>query len=266
MAWTGSIGNVVIGALLGAGIVLLFGESGSANYGGRALQGLTLRPSMVSPAVHEPNWIGVLPDNIIDQQLPMVRNPHYGMHVIALGKNGSLFHKYQTGEVNKSAAFPHVPMTNWICLTPNVAMIFGNDTNPTSAVPVFGNSPAIALNADGRIELFVGYKPDSLDIWQMYQTDPKDPLAWSAPRAPYCDPSLTSCITCLKDPKCTAANFYTTGYAWTTSQQSLWLEPTTKKLKLTWRSFDGHLYEMTQSAPSMSASYPLDLLQYAIME
>merc|ERR1712216_840773 len=111
----------------------------------------------------------------------------------------------------------HVPMSQWLCLTPNASL-------------VFGNSPAIALNADGHIELFVGYKNDSLDLWQMYQTDPKDPLAWSVPRAPYCDPAMATCRQCLQKPEC-KATFWTNGFAWTTSQQSLWLDPKDNLLK-----------------------------------
>lgn len=236
------------GAFLGGafvGLVLLPGSGldGYGQHAGRALLGL--KPK-------QPNWIGVLPDNIVDQQLPMVRTPHYGMHVIALGKNGSLFHKYQTGPTNTSVPWPYVPMSDWLCLTPNPSL-------------KFGNSPAIALNADGHIELFVGYLPDSLDIWQMYQTDPKDPLAWSAPRAPYCDPSTASCLKCLAKPEC-EATFWSNGYAWTTSQQSLWLNPHDQKLRLTWRNFDGHVYEMTQAKPNDSTTWPVDSLQYAIFE
>jgi len=188
----------------------------------------------------------VLPDNIANQQLPMVRNPNYGVHVIALGKNGSLWHQYQTGPLNTSTG--SVPMSDWQCLTPDPKTIFGN-------------APAIALNADGRIELFVGYQNDSLDIWQMYQTDAKNPLAWSAPRAPWCDPSEKPCQDCLAKPEC-KSTFWTEGYIWTTSQQTLWLNPQDQMLRLSWRNFDGHLFEMTQGAPSNSTKWPLGSIMY----
>lgn len=242
MASTQAISAVVLAAVVVAAVFLAFdGRIGDASHGARRLLGL-----------RRPHWNGVLPDNIVDQQLPTVRNPHYGMHVIALGKNGSLWHKFQTGPANMSAAIPYVPMSPWHCLTKDPSLIFAN-------------SPAIALNADGRIELFVAYKPDSLDIWQMYQTDPKDPLAWSAPRAPYCDPATSSCRRCLAQPAC-KATFWSDGYAWTTSQQSLWLDPNDKKLRLTWRNFDGYVYEMVQAAPSSSTHWINNALQYAIFE
>eukprot|EP00930_Biecheleria_cincta_P090164 TRINITY_DN79502_c0_g1_i1.p1 TRINITY_DN79502_c0_g1~~TRINITY_DN79502_c0_g1_i1.p1 ORF type:complete len:252 (+),score=21.49 TRINITY_DN79502_c0_g1_i1:58-756(+) len=195
----------------------------------------------------ESRWNGsVLPDNIQNQQLPIVRNPHYGAHIIALGANGSLWHQFQTGPLNTSSGT--VPMSDWHCLTPDPKLIFGN-------------SPAVALNADGRIELFVGYKNDSLDLWQMYQTDATNPLAWSAPRAPYCDPSDKSCVACLQKPEC-KSTFWTDGYVWTTSQQTLWLNPQDKKLRLSWRNFDGHVFEMTQGEPSNSTKWPLGSVMY----
>lgn len=215
-----------------------------------------------SSALHAgARWGGVLPDNIIDQQLPMVRNPHYGMHVIALGKNGSLFHKYQIGKANMSGPMPKVPMSEWSCLTPATY----KNTSGVELPLIFGNSPAVALNADGRIELFVGFTAGSMDVWQMYQTDAKNPLAWSTPRAPYCDPSFADCRKCLAKPEC-KANFWSDGYTWTTSQQSLWLDPNDKKLRLTWRNFDGYVYEKVQLAPNKSDHWGTDGLQYALFE
>lgn len=262
--------SVLFGGVLGAclvGVVLLFANEKPAErfrHSGRALMGTqTMRHQSGDRRsfLQEPLWQGVLPDNIIDQQLPTVRNPHYGMHVIALGKNGSLFHKYQTGLPNMSDPMPIVPMTEWRCLTPATY----KNTSGVELPLIFGNSPAIALNGDGRIELFVGFQADSLDLWQMYQTDAKNPLAWSKPRAPYCDPSFPDCQKCLAKPEC-KAGFWSDGYTWTTSQQSLWLHPSDNKLRLTWRNFDGHLYEKTQQAPSSSEHWTSDALQYAIFE
>lgn len=263
MALGSAVGGMLLGTVFGfalfAAVLLIApdGRVGKAHGGGRAMLATFL-------GTERSLWNGVLPENIVDQQLSMVRNPHYGVHVIALGKNGSLFHKYQTGPatIPVSGAQSSVPMSDWLCLTPNLVPIFGNTSAPTTVVPVFGNSPAVALNADGRIELFVGYQPDSLDLWQMYQTDPKDPLAWSAPRAPYCDPSLTACIKCVAEPAC-KAHFWNEGYLWTTSQQSLWLDPISKKLKLAWRNFDGHVYEMTQDKESVSTHWRENSVQYA---
>lgn len=191
----------------------------------------------------------------------MVRNPHYGLHVFGLGKNGSLFHKYQTGQPNMSDPIPEVPMTEWLCLTPATY----KNTSGVELPLIFANSPAVALNADGRIEFFVAFKPDSLDLWQMYQTDAKNPLAWSKIRAPYCDPSFKDCRVCLASPDC-KKQFWSDTYTWTTSQQSLWLDPQDKKLRLTFRNFDGHVYEKMQDAPSKSDHWSSGSLQYPIFE
>merc|ERR1712048_1097460 len=166
------------------------------------------------------------------------------------------------GKINASAdPDAQVPMSEWAALTPPTH----KNTSGVALPLIFGNSPAIALNADGRIELFVGYKPDSLDIWQMYQTDAKNPLAWSSPRPPYCDPSAEDCKKCLAKPEC-KSNFWSDGYTWTTSQQSLWLNPDDKKLRLYWRNFDGHIYEKVQSNPSNSTHWTTEGLQYPVFE
>jgi len=264
-----NFGSVLFGAVLGASLVavvfLFQGETQAINDGphGRKLMGVSMTQLRSSglPADTAPHWDGVLPNNIIDQQIPLVRNAHYGVHAVALGKNGSLYHKYQTGPANVSAGVPYVPMTEWLVLTPETY----KNTSGIARPLTFGNAPAIALNADGRIELFVGYAPDSLDVWQMYQTDAKNPLAWSTPRAPFCDPSFADCKKCLAVPAC-KAQFWSDGYTWTTSQQALWLNTTDNKLRLTWRNFDGHIYEKTQASPSNSTHWGTDGVQYPVFE
>ncbi|CAK0888917.1 unnamed protein product [Prorocentrum cordatum] len=132
-------------------------------------------------ALQVPHWEGVLPDNIVDQQLPMVRNPHYGLHVIALGRNGSLFHKYQTGAANTSDPMAQVPMTEWLCLTPAVR----KNTSGADLTPRVRQQPGSGVER-GWPYRALRYQADSLDLWQMYQTDAKDPgpaCVEQAPRA-----------------------------------------------------------------------------------
>lgn len=217
----------------------------------RRLASVRLEAHAVAPQrLHRPLWNGsVLPDNLNDQQLVTVRNPSYGVHIFALGKNGSLYHKYQTGPMITKDPQPHVPMTEWLVLTPNASL-------------VIGNAPAAALNADGRIELFFGYAPGSLDLYQMYQTDAKNPLAWSKPRAPWClVPSAPECDNCENRPDC-YSNYWTTSYVWTTNQQELWFDPADQKLKLSWRTFDGHVYQLTQNSPSESKQWNFSSIFY----
>eukprot|EP00930_Biecheleria_cincta_P098563 TRINITY_DN90215_c0_g1_i1.p1 TRINITY_DN90215_c0_g1~~TRINITY_DN90215_c0_g1_i1.p1 ORF type:complete len:288 (+),score=23.36 TRINITY_DN90215_c0_g1_i1:122-865(+) len=215
-------------------------------------RGRTLLQATAGENIGPPDWHGVLPDNIVDQQLPTVRNPHYGIHVVALGKNGSLFHRYQTGPINKTIAGNLLPMTNWICLTPDNSFLFGNP-------------PAVALNADGRIELFAGDLNGSLDLIQMYQLDASNPLSWSKPRAPWCDaigpPADPECARCSRAPVSDPCydKFWNTGYVWTTSQQALWLDSVDKKLKLSWRSFTGEMYQISQKEPSNSKQWNIEM-------
>lgn len=216
-----------------------------------ALSGGLSRTSMRSPAVR--GWDGPLPFNIVNLKLATVVNPNYGMHVFALGKNGSLFHRFQNGTVNQSALIPSVPMSDWHVLTKNTSLVFGND-------------PAVAVNADGHIELFVGYKTDSLDLWQMYQKDPKDPLSWSPIRGPSCmceDPDPNKCPWCdnCDTRKECYSNYWTSGFPFATSDMELWLNQTDKKLKLAYRSFDGHMYVMSQGEAGKSDRWPIDALE-----
>jgi len=192
----------------------------------------------------------VLPGNVVNQRLTLARNPHYGYHVFALGANGSIWHKFQTGpETTGDFGQPLVPMSAWHCLTPNASLVFAND-------------PAVAPNADGHLELFVAFKPDSLDLWQMYQTDATNPLAWSSPRGPQCacedpDPSKCPwCETCEQDPEC-SKHYWCNGFPFTTSDVELYLDPKDSKLKLHYRSFDGHFYQMQQSEPNKSDKWKM---------
>lgn len=196
-----------------------------------------------------------MPFNIFDLQIPMVHNPHYGIHLVVLGQNGSLYHRFQTGPTNTSALMPYIPMSDWHVLTKDPTLFWGN-------------SPAIALNADGRIELIVGNTNGSLDLFQMYQTDAKDPLAWSKPRPPWCDalgpPADPACAKCADAPPSDPCydEFWITGYVWATNEQSLWLDPNDKKLKLFWRSFTNEIYMISQKEPSNSKQWEITNVRF----
>eukprot|EP00931_Biecheleriopsis_adriatica_P093999 TRINITY_DN67700_c0_g1_i1.p1 TRINITY_DN67700_c0_g1~~TRINITY_DN67700_c0_g1_i1.p1 ORF type:complete len:274 (+),score=33.74 TRINITY_DN67700_c0_g1_i1:86-823(+) len=231
-----------IGMLLGGFLATVRRESAPT---GRRLLGLQARD--VKPILF---WNeSVLPPNVVNQTLALAHNPHYGYHVFALGLNGSIFHKFQTGPERNETAGPMVPMSDWHVLTPNASLVFAND-------------PAVAANADGHLELIVAYQTDSLDLWQMYQTDVKDPLAWSVPRGPACacedpDPSKCPwCQDCESRPEC-SAKYWCTGFPFTTSDLKMELDPSDKKLKLYYRSFDGFMYRMSQRSPSDSKKWDI---------
>lgn len=205
-----------------------------------------------------PRWNEtVLPPNIIDIRLPVVKNPNYGIHVFALGANGSIWHKFQTGPVDNSS-IKTMPMSGWHCLTKNATLVWGND-------------PSVVVNADGHIELFVGLKVDSLDVWQMYQTDPKNPLAWSEPRAPACicedpDPSKCPwCDNCNARPEC-SKDYWMGWVPFTTSDIETMLDPVDNKVKLHYRNFEGHVYQISQAEPSKSDKWATEAVQLALFE
>jgi len=251
MAAARFIGSNLLSALAGALFVLYLQQFVGEP---RRLSRLDLEPLPVRPEWNK----SVLPGNIVDQKIALVVNPHYGLHAFALGANGSIWHKYQTSPVNMSGLMPKAVMSEWHVLTPNASLIFGND-------------PVVALNADGRIELLVGYKKDSLDIWQMYQTDAKDPLAWSKPRGPACmcedpDPSKCPwCMTCADRPECDE-QYWLKSFPFTTSDMSMMLDPTDNKLKLYYRSFDGFLYRMEQQKPGYSKKWTDSAVQFGFFE
>lgn len=238
------LGAVLLGMALLAGIQLL---SPAAHLpSGRGL--LALARGDTEPPAH------VLPGSMT-QVIAQVHTPSYGYHLFALGKNGSIFHRYQTGPTNTTAINPYVPMSDWLCLTP---------APTTKENPIWGTAPAVAMNADGRIELFVGSVAGTLDLWQMYQTDAKNPLAWSKPRAGWCDalgpPKDPACAACSAAPpsdKC-HEKYWTTIYVWVTSQHVLWLDPADKRLTLTWRSFTGEMWQLKQKEPNNSMQWNAD--------
>lgn len=260
-AWRNALAIIALGAVaLFAGTRLPSAwraPTGGASHSLRRLLELSSRPDVAG--LFRPMWNdSVLPANVASQQLPMVKNPHYGLHVFALGNNGSLWHKFQTGAAHLEAPLPYAPMSPWHCLTPNSSLVWGND-------------PAVALNADGHIELFVGLQRDSMDLWQMYQTNASDPLSWSLPRGPTCicdapDPMACPwCIDCPKRPEC--KQHYWLGYApFTTSDPEVFLDPVDSMLKLNFRNFDGHLYQLSQQEPGNSVRWSSETVQFAIFE
>eukprot|EP00747_Dinoflagellata_sp_TGD_P169223 gnl/TRDRNA2_/TRDRNA2_197637_c0_seq1.p1 gnl/TRDRNA2_/TRDRNA2_197637_c0~~gnl/TRDRNA2_/TRDRNA2_197637_c0_seq1.p1 ORF type:complete len:265 (-),score=24.27 gnl/TRDRNA2_/TRDRNA2_197637_c0_seq1:75-869(-) len=240
--------------LLLAGGPLLLQVRQGASAPRRKLLGVAKRRNVGAPRFND----SVLPGNTISQRLPVVNSPYYGVHVFGLGANGSLFHKFQTGHADMSSDIPFAPMSDWHCLTPNKSLVFGND-------------PAVALNADGHIELFAGLTKDSYDLWQMYQTDPKNPLAWSKPRGPTCmcdatDPSACPwCMDCNARVEC-YSNYWLDHAPFTTSDVDIFLDAQTQKLKLLFRNFDGHMYSLEQQKPGDSTRWSNVTVQYAVFE
>eukprot|EP00746_Dinoflagellata_sp_MGD_P003634 gnl/MRDRNA2_/MRDRNA2_107048_c0_seq1.p1 gnl/MRDRNA2_/MRDRNA2_107048_c0~~gnl/MRDRNA2_/MRDRNA2_107048_c0_seq1.p1 ORF type:complete len:284 (+),score=45.54 gnl/MRDRNA2_/MRDRNA2_107048_c0_seq1:93-944(+) len=185
--------------------------------------------------------------------LPMAINPNYGGHIVATGRDGKLYHKYQT-----SPGFGG-NWTNWKCITPDLTKV------PCSAAPKcngYDNSPAIAWQPlNGTLVVFVR-QMDDLDIHEMHLADPKNPESWIAMRGPVC---LCNFPPCQNQTKCgTEANcdnkgvncddpehnpaslrYWNTQPSFPTSELKL-LADHENKLNLIFRGFDGNLYVSRQ--------------------
>jgi len=203
----------------------------------------------------------VLPQNdTFHQQFAMVMNPHYGLHVFARGENSSLFHKFQVGP----AVGGEANMSEWHCLTPVPGYTSGG-LKPL----IFWEDPTAAINDDGRAEIFIRLTGD-LDLWQLYQTDAKDPLAWTAPRAPAClcnfppctDKGQTKCgvvtqcdntgLDCDKEDQ---SQYWGQGAAFPTANMNIMKDPKNGQLTVIFRNFDGQMYTTTQMIPGNSTKY-----------
>merc|ERR1711998_111256 len=117
----------------------------------------------------------VLPEtgtwSAFDQNFALVENPHYGLHYFARGANSSLFHKYQTSPFPSNGS--SVLFSDWKCLSWEK----GN-TSAGFVDLIFWDDPVAVSNLDGRTEVFIRLKSDN-NLWQLYQTDAKDPEAWT---------------------------------------------------------------------------------------
>eukprot|EP00466_Bigelowiella_natans_P015648 jgi/Bigna1/85448/estExt_fgenesh1_pg.C_40110 len=182
----------------------------------------------------------------LSQNFAQVLNPHYGLHVFATGKNGSLYHKYQTGY---NRALDVANMTDWICLTPNKTQIW------------FGRTHSEHTSTD------ILTLPSLL---QLYQTNPKDPLAWSKPRGPTCmcaaaDPNdCPWCNNCTARPEC-SSQYYLDRATFPTSNMNL-IRNLKGGLDLIYRGFDGRMYSVSQRIPGNSSKYTFTTTYDSIFE
>mmetsp|Transcript_14791 Transcript_14791/g.24739 ORF Transcript_14791/g.24739 Transcript_14791/m.24739 type:complete len:225 (+) Transcript_14791:31-705(+) len=194
------------------------------------------------------------PSHIENQVWAQVFNPHYGLHVFALGKNQSLFHKFQIG--NASKITDSVPFSKWHCLTPNASLTFDTD-------------PAAAVNANGQIEVFARMS-EFIDLWQIYQQDPKDPLSFSKAREGTCMCPAVSpedcpwCISCVADPDCDK-QYFSNHAPFPTSAASVLMRPD-RRLQVNFRGFDGQMYGLIQNRSGDPTKYVQGPVYAAVFE
>jgi len=152
------------------------------------------------------------------------------MHVFALGADGALYHKYQMLNQNPTANW-----TAWI-LRAKAPMQSTWDADP-----------AVGLASDGSLEVFIRQTVD-LDLWQMYQTDPLNPEAWSAPRE----------CTCLTLP-CNDTNpdhYWNSQPVFPTSDVTILNSGEDGAMRLFYRGFDGAIYVSDQKPGELHKYLP----------
>jgi len=199
------------------------------------------------------------PEETFHQQFAMVNNSNYGLHVFARGANSSIWHKFQTSwTTDESGGYP---MSGWLCMT------YKNGTTSDGTHPlIFWNDPVAALNHDGRAELFVRIQPD-LDVWQMYQTDANDPMAWAQPRGPLCLCNFPPCANQSKcgvngqcdnlGVDCIHANpndYWSDHTGWPTANMNTFVDKD-GLISLVYRGFDGRMYVDVQAKAGNSTTY-----------
>jgi len=147
----------------------------------------------------------------------------YFVQVFALGKDGQLWHRYLD---------LHLPSANW------TDWIMHPRTNATLT---FDADPAVGVNPDGTVEVFIRDK-NNLDLWQIFQTDPTNADNWSVWRE----------CSCVNYPGCFEPKnvyYWNTQPAFPTSDPTIVPDPVDGRLQLFYRGFDGGYYVSRQQQP-----------------
>jgi len=170
-----------------------------------------------------------------------IANTKYAYHVFARGKDNLLYHKYSMKDnfsIEAREAFSDSgPWTDWImrAQAPNGS---------------WDSDPACGVNPDGSIEVFIRYSTN-LDMWQMYQTDPTDPNAWSDPRE----------CSCVDVGNCQNANnsdpnaYWNTQPIFPTSDIQI-MNAADGSLNIYYRGFNGKLNVIAQKDPVSHKYWP----------
>lgn len=151
-----------------------------------------------------------------------------GVQIVATGADQQLYHKYQ---------FPNGTFSLWHRITNNMSRAFDSD-------------PAVAVNADGRLEVFVRYHTN-LDMWQTYQKDASDPTSWSTIRESSCV-DLAGCIPLGNTTD--TPDFWNHQPVFPTSNPQVAIAPN-GAIQMYYRGFDGAYYFVQQETPGASIKY-----------
>jgi hypothetical protein len=170
----------------------------------------------------------------------------YGQHLIALGANHQLWHIY---------SLPNNSWTTWQQLS-----TYCPSRNDSKRLCAFDSDPAVGVNTDGRLEIFVRFK-DNLDLWKFDQMNASDPTSFNTPRETSCvdQDQNTALWYCLGENIGIAgspAKHYWVGQPiFPTSNPTIVNDPSDGRLRLYFRGFEGLLYESHQLTPGNGSRY-----------
>jgi len=186
----------------------------------------------------------------VTHRIPTAFNPHYGTHVVVVGRDSKLYHKHQvSAEVGSN-------WSAWKCITPDLTKI------PCSSAPAchgYDNNPAIAMQpVNGTLVVFAR-QMDDLTVHEFHLEDVTDPDSWSDIRGPACLCNFPPCdgqtkcgasAQCSNDgPDCSKTpsslrSYWNVGPCFPTSELTLVAEG--DKLSMYYRGFDGGYYKTQQ--------------------
>lgn len=175
-----------------------------------------------------------------------------GKHLVARGLNGQLWHIFEDQGT----------WTNWTQITQYCPKQVGYGDPPYLDRPcVFDSDPAVGVNADGRLEVFVRFA-ENLDVWQLYQTDASDPTKWSQPRESACvdQNQTTGKWYCLgtagrPDGPNDDGHYWLGQPAFPTSDMTVLNDPKDQRLVVFYRGFTGNLFSVSQRVSGNSTYY-----------
>jgi hypothetical protein len=183
----------------------------------------------------------------------------YGQHLVALGKDAQLYHLY---------TFKNGSWSDWHQLS-----MYCPSRNDSTRLCEFDSDPAVGVNVDGRLEVFARFKTN-LDLWKFDLQNASDPHSWSLPRETSCvdQDQNTALWYCLGEKVGQFGNpkeHYWVGQPiFPTSNPTVVSDPVDGRLRVYFRGFEGHLYEVHQMQPGDPSSYstPTTLAPNRIIE
>lgn len=134
--------------------------------------------------------------------------------------------------------------------------------NNSQRICEFDSDPAIGVNPDGTLELFVRFKTN-LDMWKFDLKNATDPMSWSTPRETSCvdQDQNTALWYCIGEKVGTfgnpASHYWVGQPVFPTSNPTVINDPVDGRIVVYFRGFEGRLYEVHQITPGDGSKYSM---------